>query len=343
MVEKTASNTARRCFIISPIGQEGSPIREHADAVYDFIIKPAMEQCDIKVYRSDHLREPGKISDQMYREILGDDLCIAVLTFHNPNVFYELAIAHAANRPTIIMLQKDETLPFDVKDMRCVYYDLKPHPLFNHVYTNDLVKHVKEIERMEWRIDSHFGDLIYEKLCSYGTYVKSDPVTFLADSSEYGTANQWLQLLEDTEIFFEIMGINLKSWGVTTNFPDVLKTKAQKGCAIRILLLHEDNPALSELINPKIPINLGIKDSIKKMYNGFSEIASKNENIQVRQIRHGYPMSRTVRTDQYAMSIPYFYSLKTADSPLLKCGPGASLYEKIKSEFNSLWDANPPE
>ena len=33
----------RRCFVISPIGPEGSPVREHADDVDDFIIKPALK------------------------------------------------------------------------------------------------------------------------------------------------------------------------------------------------------------------------------------------------------------------------------------------------------------
>jgi hypothetical protein len=34
---------ARRCFVISPIGMEGSQEREHADDVFDYIIKPALE------------------------------------------------------------------------------------------------------------------------------------------------------------------------------------------------------------------------------------------------------------------------------------------------------------
>ena len=77
-----------RCFIISPIGDEGSPEREHADDVFDFIIAPAMEECGIKAFRSDHLFESGKISDQMFRSIVQEDLCVAVLTGFNPNVFY---------------------------------------------------------------------------------------------------------------------------------------------------------------------------------------------------------------------------------------------------------------
>ena len=45
------------------------------------------------------------ISEQMYRAILKEDFCIALLTGFNPNVFYELAIAQAADRPVIILLE----------------------------------------------------------------------------------------------------------------------------------------------------------------------------------------------------------------------------------------------
>ena len=68
-----------KCFVISPIGDEGSPIRTHADEVFTFIIEPALQQFDIEPVRSDQMTEPGKISDQMYRAIFEFDLCIAVL------------------------------------------------------------------------------------------------------------------------------------------------------------------------------------------------------------------------------------------------------------------------
>ncbi len=142
----------KRCFIISPIGAEGTEVREHADDVFEFIIKPAMEKCGFDAYRSDQLNEPGRISKQMFDAILGDDLCIAVLTGYNPNVFYELAIAQFAGRPVVMMIEKGNMLPFDIKDLRCVYYDLKPKPLRDKVYENEIIDHVKSFEKAGWEI-----------------------------------------------------------------------------------------------------------------------------------------------------------------------------------------------
>ena len=69
----------KECFVISPIGPDNSSVRKHANEVFDYIIKPAMDDCGMVAVRSDHLDEPGKISDQMFRRIFGADLCIAVL------------------------------------------------------------------------------------------------------------------------------------------------------------------------------------------------------------------------------------------------------------------------
>jgi hypothetical protein len=85
----------KSCFVISPIGQSGSPTWEHADDVFDFIIKAAAEKTGYSAIRADHEARPGTITEHMYDHILDDDLLIAVLTGHNPNVFYEVAVAEA--------------------------------------------------------------------------------------------------------------------------------------------------------------------------------------------------------------------------------------------------------
>jgi hypothetical protein len=146
----------KKCFVISPIGEDGSDVREHADAVFDFIIKPAMKRLDIDTVRADHLLEPGKITDQMFREIFSSDLCVALLTGHNPNVFYELALAQAARRPVVVLIDKNEELPFDVRDLRCVVYDLKPKSLFNNTYVDQLAAHLQNIKQRNWSLSSPF-------------------------------------------------------------------------------------------------------------------------------------------------------------------------------------------
>lgn len=145
-----------KCFVISPIGDAGSPTRAHADEVFNYIIEPALQVFGIEPIRSDQMAEPGRISDQMYRAIFDYDLCIAVLTFSNPNVYYELAVAQSASRPVILLIEKSNTLPFDVKDTRVVEYDLSITSYQNHTHLNRLTKFLEQLKNQNWKGEDVF-------------------------------------------------------------------------------------------------------------------------------------------------------------------------------------------
>ncbi len=239
---------ARRCFVISPIGAEGSAVREHADDVFDFIIKPAMDELGISVYRSDHTQQIGRITDQMFRSLLGEDLCIAVLTFHNPNVFYELAIAQAAARPVIILIEKGQTIPFDIHDLRAVEYDLRPRPLRDRVYVKQIVELVRKLEEANWEVGVPFGQGLSPLGCRRGQF------NFFDKEENYGTSERWLDLLDRSATAFDVAGISLRWWTKNIAQPLFLR-KAGQGCRVRILLMHQDNPALPQYINRHVTID----------------------------------------------------------------------------------------
>jgi len=151
----------RRCFVISPIGEEGSPVRAHADDVMEFIIKPALAKHDIEGVRSDQMAESGTITEQMFREIVSADVCVVVLTGFNPNVFYELAVAQSAARPVVILIEKGLALPFDVKDLRCIQYEMVPvSRLVKGAFAERVDEMLEEIRKTGWKAPSlfeHFG------------------------------------------------------------------------------------------------------------------------------------------------------------------------------------------
>jgi len=117
------SDKKKVCFVISPIGQEGSDIRRRADQVLRHIVSPAAEAVGFSTIRADQISEPGLITTQVIQHIVDDPLVIADLTGSNPNVFYELAIRHAIRKPLVQIIQKDEKIPFDVAGMRTIPVD----------------------------------------------------------------------------------------------------------------------------------------------------------------------------------------------------------------------------
>ena len=75
----------------------------------------------------------------------------------------------------IILLEKGQILPFDIKDLRCVYYDLKPRSLFEKIHVKELVAHVRSIEAAGWK-----GTSLVSGLDVIGEGKAAGPVRFTA-------------------------------------------------------------------------------------------------------------------------------------------------------------------
>ena len=142
-----AAGKEKKCFVIGTIGAEGSPERTDADWLLDGIVKPALEPdpFNYDVQRADQIAEPGSITDQIIGAVIEADLVVADLTGANPNAFYELAIRHMEQKAVIHMAQKDQSLPFDIRDYRAVLYS-RERPCDLEEAKAELRNHVKAVE-----------------------------------------------------------------------------------------------------------------------------------------------------------------------------------------------------
>ena len=113
----------KTCFLITPIGEEGSEIRKKSDEVLEYIITPACIKYDYSVIRADKISNSGLVTKAIIEQVLSADLVIADLTGSNPNVFYELAIRHSFRKPAIQIIKGNTKIPFDVANMRTISYD----------------------------------------------------------------------------------------------------------------------------------------------------------------------------------------------------------------------------
>lgn len=120
---KKSNASKKNCFIITPIGEDGSETFRMAKGVIESVVKPILKKNgfgDIKP--AYEILESGMIGNQIVDRIVNDDLVIANLTGNNPNVMYELAIRHAAAKPIIHICEFGTKLPFDIKDNRTIFY-----------------------------------------------------------------------------------------------------------------------------------------------------------------------------------------------------------------------------
>ncbi len=138
------------CFVISPIGEPDSPVRKRADKVLKHIFKAALEPLGYKVVRADEISQPGSITLQVLERVLDSALVVADLTDHNPNVFYELAVRHAAQKPVIHVIEASQKIPFDIADLRAVTLELDLDGA--EKAKEEIVAQVQQIE------EGHFGE-----------------------------------------------------------------------------------------------------------------------------------------------------------------------------------------
>jgi len=116
----------KRLFIISPIGEPKSEERDYFDKARRHIIDPVAAEKGYETARADKISKPGTITKHIIDRLRNDDLVVADLTRKNPNVFYELAVRHAVDKPVILMATNGEKIPFDVAAQRVIFYDLDP-------------------------------------------------------------------------------------------------------------------------------------------------------------------------------------------------------------------------
>ena len=107
-----------RCFVMMPFSE---PINSY----YEKVFKPGVEKAGLMPIRADdEIFATGKIIDQIWMEINNAKVLIAELSNRNPNVFYELGIAHALKKPVVLVSSNDQDVPFDLRHIRVIYYDM---------------------------------------------------------------------------------------------------------------------------------------------------------------------------------------------------------------------------
>lgn len=107
------------CFVIQPFDSG------KFDKRFQDIYKPAIEAAGLEAYRVDH--DPGVLVpiEAIEKGIRQAAICLADITADNPNVWYELGYAVAAERPVVMVCSEERTgrkYPFDIQHRSIIPY-----------------------------------------------------------------------------------------------------------------------------------------------------------------------------------------------------------------------------
>jgi len=106
------------CFIVMPFSEEWSSDVHRS-------LARACETAGVRSVRGDDLFTPTDILEDIWQSLNAADFVIADITGRNPNVLYELGIAHTLAKPVLILSQEAADIPIDLATRRVILYGQK--------------------------------------------------------------------------------------------------------------------------------------------------------------------------------------------------------------------------
>lgn len=94
----------------------------HSDVLWK-IIRGVCDIHGLNVRRADSSVYPNPIVADILDELERAEIVIADLTGLNPNVLYEVGIAHVRCDSVVLVCKRGQILPFDLGNIRCIFFD----------------------------------------------------------------------------------------------------------------------------------------------------------------------------------------------------------------------------
>lgn len=116
-IEISLGSLTNSCFVLMPFSPS-------YDAEYKRVIQPAVQAAGLECIRGDEIYSKPQITADIWKSLRAARVVIAELTGRNSNVFYELGLTHAIGKPAIILTRNEDDVPFDLKGLRYVYYNI---------------------------------------------------------------------------------------------------------------------------------------------------------------------------------------------------------------------------
>jgi len=120
------------CFVVCPFHD---PFNDY----YSDVFQPAIREAGLLPLRADEIFSPGIFMRDVVTGIVTSSVVLAELSGRNPNVFYELGLAHAYSKPVIMISQEKEAVPSDLQGLRWI-----PYQTSSVHWGRDLQRSIKE-------------------------------------------------------------------------------------------------------------------------------------------------------------------------------------------------------
>ncbi len=152
---KKVANKKEKCFVIMPFNDSDGYSPGHFLRVYNYILKPAIEQAGYEANRVDLERSTNLIQEKILRELINAPMVLCDLSSRNPNVLFELGIRQAFDKPVVLVKDKITDRIFDISGLTTTDYR-------SDCIVDEVEEDVKNISQaiIDTKNDNHFNSLI---------------------------------------------------------------------------------------------------------------------------------------------------------------------------------------
>jgi hypothetical protein len=143
-----------KCFVIQPFDSG------KYDKRFEDVYSPAIADTGLEPYRVDRDSGVDVPIDAIEEGIRTAAICLADITTDNPNVWYELGFAFAANRPVVMLCsdeRRDKRYPFDIQHRSIISYQAESPRDFDNLkiaISKRIVAILKKTDALETIRDS---------------------------------------------------------------------------------------------------------------------------------------------------------------------------------------------
>jgi hypothetical protein len=120
------------------------PFHSLFGAEYERVIRPAIEDAGLECVRGDEIYTEQAIVQDIWRSVRQARVVVAELSGRNPNVMYEIGLAHAIGKPIVFITRNQEDVPFDLRALRYIYCDPN-NPFWGEALRSELTKVVRKV------------------------------------------------------------------------------------------------------------------------------------------------------------------------------------------------------
>ncbi|HET6889687.1 MAG TPA: hypothetical protein VFH31_01180 [Pyrinomonadaceae bacterium] len=108
------AGTSPRVFVLMPFNAELGPLYKQ--------LKNLGEQLGVTIKRADEIYGYEGFIVKVWKAIFWADLIIADCTQRNPNVFYEIGLAHVLGKPVVFITRSNDDIPSDIRHLEYIEY-----------------------------------------------------------------------------------------------------------------------------------------------------------------------------------------------------------------------------